>query len=312
MNHYQRLNVSHGATQAEIEKAYRKLVLTYHPDKGGDYNMFLEIQKSYSFLSDRHKKEFYDMFGDSWMKNDSMTYMLTRLFTKRNVFLYSICIFLLLTSILALPLCIFFDFTIYIIPQVLLSQALMTIAAINGVKKLIQYPKTKITVLMSFILLTISHIFLFFTILWLSGYINCVLVILFYFIIDFAVSLGYYIKTINKYTFLHMIVRLIIVISGFLVSNNQIKLLIASVHVIQIFVLYSNINNTVYSIPILNYICSLYFSFTGQNNIILIITCSLNFFFVFLLIVVILFRMWRRNIKISPLLKVMSDIKQLK
>ncbi len=54
------------ATDAEIKKAYRKLVLLYHPDKlsergekGGE-DTFRAIQKAYDILSDPDKRRDYD------------------------------------------------------------------------------------------------------------------------------------------------------------------------------------------------------------------------------------------------------------
>ncbi len=54
------------ATDAEIKKAYRKLVLMYHPDKlaergekGGE-DTFRGIQKAYDILSDPEKRRDYD------------------------------------------------------------------------------------------------------------------------------------------------------------------------------------------------------------------------------------------------------------
>ena len=47
---YERLGVSKEADDAEIKKAYRKLALKLHPDKGGDREMFEEIQKAFETL----------------------------------------------------------------------------------------------------------------------------------------------------------------------------------------------------------------------------------------------------------------------
>lgn len=42
------LLLSQGATASEIRKKYRKLSVTYHPDKeGGDQQMFMMIAKAY-------------------------------------------------------------------------------------------------------------------------------------------------------------------------------------------------------------------------------------------------------------------------
>ena len=42
-NYYDVLGVQEQATQEEIKKAYRKLAVEHHPDKGGDENRFKEI-----------------------------------------------------------------------------------------------------------------------------------------------------------------------------------------------------------------------------------------------------------------------------
>ena len=60
MDHYKTLGVSHGASPDEIKKAFRKLAMQYHPDKGGDINKFQEISSAYEILSDPNKRAVYD------------------------------------------------------------------------------------------------------------------------------------------------------------------------------------------------------------------------------------------------------------
>ena len=55
MSHYQTLGVDKTATQAEIKKAYRKLTMKHHPDKGGDENKFKEIAEAYAVIGDETK-----------------------------------------------------------------------------------------------------------------------------------------------------------------------------------------------------------------------------------------------------------------
>ena len=62
---YQILGVSRNADDNEIKKQYRKLCLTYHPDKGGSAEEFQKIQKAYEVLSDRNKRTLYDMTGST-------------------------------------------------------------------------------------------------------------------------------------------------------------------------------------------------------------------------------------------------------
>ena len=49
---YEVIGVSRDATADEIKKAYRKLALVNHPDKGGDPDKFKEIQAAYEILED--------------------------------------------------------------------------------------------------------------------------------------------------------------------------------------------------------------------------------------------------------------------
>lgn len=51
------------ATGQEIKKAYRKLAVVHHPDKGGDEQKFKEINAAYEILSDTEKRAKYDKYG---------------------------------------------------------------------------------------------------------------------------------------------------------------------------------------------------------------------------------------------------------
>lgn len=60
MDHYSTLGVSRDASQEEIKKAYRKLAMTHHPDKGGDPAEFQKLNDAYEVLSNPDKKLQYD------------------------------------------------------------------------------------------------------------------------------------------------------------------------------------------------------------------------------------------------------------
>lgn len=60
MDYYNILGVAKTASQDEIKKAYRKLAMEHHPDKGGDVSKFQEITTAYETLSDTGKRFQYD------------------------------------------------------------------------------------------------------------------------------------------------------------------------------------------------------------------------------------------------------------
>ena len=57
---YQILGVNENASQDEIKKAYRKLAVEHHPDKGGDENKFKKISEAYDTIGDENKRSQYD------------------------------------------------------------------------------------------------------------------------------------------------------------------------------------------------------------------------------------------------------------
>lgn len=58
---YSVLGVNENATQDEIKKAYRKLAVEHHPDKGGNEETFKQISEAYDTLGDETKRKEYDM-----------------------------------------------------------------------------------------------------------------------------------------------------------------------------------------------------------------------------------------------------------
>lgn len=60
MDYYQTLGVARTASEDEIKRAYRKLAMKHHPDRGGDVNEFQRVEEAYRTLSDAKKRAEYD------------------------------------------------------------------------------------------------------------------------------------------------------------------------------------------------------------------------------------------------------------
>lgn len=60
MDYYNRLGVNKTASPDEIKRAYKKLAMQHHPDRGGDQTTFQEINEAYDTLKDPNKKAAYD------------------------------------------------------------------------------------------------------------------------------------------------------------------------------------------------------------------------------------------------------------
>ena len=69
--YYELLDVDREATQEQIDKAYKKAALKYHPDKnrGEDTtHLFQACQEAYSVLSDPHERQWYDDHREQILK----------------------------------------------------------------------------------------------------------------------------------------------------------------------------------------------------------------------------------------------------
>ena len=54
---YKTLGVEKDASESEIKKAYKKLAIKHHPDKGGDPETFKELSHAYEILMDPEKRQ---------------------------------------------------------------------------------------------------------------------------------------------------------------------------------------------------------------------------------------------------------------
>jgi len=67
---YKELGVEKDASESDIKKAYRKLALKNHPDKGGDPEKFKSIIRAYEVLSDPEKRKSYDQYGEEGVNDE--------------------------------------------------------------------------------------------------------------------------------------------------------------------------------------------------------------------------------------------------
>src|SRR5215208_5473508 len=69
---YSVLGVERTAADEEIKKAYRKLAMTYHPDRNGGSKeaeeRFKEITEAYDVLRDPQKRAAFDRYGEAGLR----------------------------------------------------------------------------------------------------------------------------------------------------------------------------------------------------------------------------------------------------
>lgn len=69
-NYYEVLGVSENASQEEIKKAFKKLAMTHHPDRGGSEQRFKQVNEAYSTLGDERIRAEYDQQRNGPNLND--------------------------------------------------------------------------------------------------------------------------------------------------------------------------------------------------------------------------------------------------
>ena len=73
-NYYNLLGVDKQASEQDIKKAYRRMAMKWHPDKNRDNiafaeKKFKEINEAYETLSDKEKRQIYDLYGKDASKS---------------------------------------------------------------------------------------------------------------------------------------------------------------------------------------------------------------------------------------------------
>jgi len=71
---YKLLGVAKDASDCDIKKAFRRLAVKHHPDKGGDPEEFKRISRAYEVLADARKRAVYDEYGEEvrgWMDSSN-------------------------------------------------------------------------------------------------------------------------------------------------------------------------------------------------------------------------------------------------
>mmetsp|Transcript_11204 Transcript_11204/g.31531 ORF Transcript_11204/g.31531 Transcript_11204/m.31531 type:complete len:431 (+) Transcript_11204:117-1409(+) len=67
---YGLLGVEPDASAPDIKKAYHRMAMRHHPDKGGDPEAFKDIQRAFEVLSDPEKRQRYDRLGEDALQED--------------------------------------------------------------------------------------------------------------------------------------------------------------------------------------------------------------------------------------------------
>lgn len=72
--YYELLGIEKTANDSEIKKAFRKLAMKHHPDKGGDKDHFQQLSQAHDVLSDPEKRKLYDMGGEEAVQQGGVSH----------------------------------------------------------------------------------------------------------------------------------------------------------------------------------------------------------------------------------------------
>src|SRR5688500_11994906 len=88
---YQTLGVGRGASEPEIKKAYRKLAMTFHPDRNNGSKeaeeKFKAITEAYDVLRDPDKRRLYDRYGEAGLRGGAGGFHHVDLSEALNIFM---------------------------------------------------------------------------------------------------------------------------------------------------------------------------------------------------------------------------------
>ena len=88
---YQALGVQRSASDEEIKKAYRKLAMTYHPDRNNGAKdaeeRFKAITEAYDVLRDPNKRALYDRYGEAGLRGGAAGFHHVDLSEALNIFM---------------------------------------------------------------------------------------------------------------------------------------------------------------------------------------------------------------------------------
>jgi molecular chaperone DnaJ len=90
-DYYHTLGVARGASDAEIKVAYRKLAMTYHPDRNNGSKeaeeKFKTITEAYDVLRDPDKRVLYDRYGEAGLRGGAAGFHHVDLSEALNIFM---------------------------------------------------------------------------------------------------------------------------------------------------------------------------------------------------------------------------------